>query len=147
MPPAVACQWPPLARLDAARRRLFSLPIVNPWLTVPASDYEGHMTAAGQLPALSAIFRGVYLEQRPRRVTVLGCATGNGFEHIDPAMTEEVIGVDINAAYLEVARKRFAASGFKLTLTTRTSCRPTSSRRASTSCMLRSCWSTRTPSC
>jgi len=88
---------------------------MNPWLTVPASEYEGHMITAGQLPALSAIFRDVYLQWKPRRLAVLGCATGNGFEHVVSSVTEHVIGVDINAAYLGVARMRFAASGFKLT--------------------------------
>jgi len=79
--------------LDTARPRSFALRDMNPWLTVSASDYEGHMIAAGQLGALSAIFRDVYLEQRPRRLAVLGCATGKGFEHIESSVTEHVIGV------------------------------------------------------
>jgi hypothetical protein len=29
---------------------------------------------------------------------VLGCATGNGFEHIDPLVTRRVVEIDINPA-------------------------------------------------
>jgi ubiquinone/menaquinone biosynthesis C-methylase UbiE len=89
---------------------------VNPWLTVPASDYEGHMMAAGQLTALNEVFRAVYVQHRPRRLAILGCATGNGIEHVRSSITEEVIGVDVNAEYLDVARERFAGSDFKLSL-------------------------------
>jgi hypothetical protein len=37
----------------------------------------------------------------------LGCAGGNGFERIDRAQTARVVGVDINAAFLVEARRRF----------------------------------------
>jgi ubiquinone/menaquinone biosynthesis C-methylase UbiE len=89
---------------------------VNPWLQIPALDYEGHMTAVGQLAALGAVFRDVYLQTRPRRLAILGCATGNGIEHVDASITSEVIGVDINAEYLGRARERFAGGRFTLTL-------------------------------
>jgi SAM-dependent methyltransferase len=39
---------------------------------------------------------------------VIGCTTGNGFEHIDHTHTHRVVGVDINAAYLAVLKTRFA---------------------------------------
>ena len=82
----------------------------NPWLTIPAADYEGHMALpeVGQLRALSELFGEAYRDLRPERVAALGCATGNGFEHIDPRITSQVVGVDINPQYLEVARTRFA---------------------------------------
>jgi len=89
---------------------------VNPWLSIPASDYEGHMTAVGQLAALGAVFRDVYLQTRPGRLAIVGCATGNGIEHVDPNITSEVIGVDVNAEYLSRARARFGGRGFTLTL-------------------------------
>ena len=80
----------------------------SPWLGIPADDYEGHMGSAGvdQLAALSGAFSEVYGRLRPARVAVLGCATGNGFEHIDVGMTRRLVGVDIHPGYLAVARRR-----------------------------------------
>lgn len=83
----------------------------NPWLSIPASDYEGHMASpgVGQLQYLNGLFRDLLKEFRPVRLAVLGCATGNGFEHIDPGVTRKVTGIDINGQYLEVLRERFSA--------------------------------------
>ena len=83
----------------------------NPWLSIPASDYEGHMKSPGVLQQqfLSAVFRGVLERFHPRSVAVPGCATGNGFEHIDPRVTQTVVGIDINPEYIAVLRNRFAA--------------------------------------
>ncbi len=83
----------------------------NPWLEIPAGDYEGHMGSpqVGQLQMLSQQFQRVLAEAQPAAVAVLGCATGNGFEHFDPAVTRCILGVDINPAYLEIARQRYPA--------------------------------------
>jgi SAM-dependent methyltransferase len=80
----------------------------NPWLRIPVSDYEGHMghPAVQQLPYLSAVFQEVLLEFQPKDIAVLGCSTGNGFEHI-PTSTRKIIGVDINPQYLDVVRQRY----------------------------------------
>lgn len=80
----------------------------SPWLDIPASDYEGHMGPGGadQLSPLSEIFGEVYVRLRPRRVAVLGCATGNGLEHVNAEWTDELVAVDINRAYLDVLRSR-----------------------------------------
>jgi ubiquinone/menaquinone biosynthesis C-methylase UbiE len=47
---------------------------------------------------------------------VLGCSTGNGFEHIDTTVTRSVVGIDINPEYLRVLQSRFGQkiSGLKL---------------------------------
>jgi SAM-dependent methyltransferase len=81
----------------------------NPWLSIPASDYEGHMAspAVGQAQFLSAVFGEILEEVRPGALAVLGCATGNGFERVDPRRTRRVVGVDINPEYLEIAGRRF----------------------------------------
>ncbi len=81
----------------------------NPWLHISARDYEGHMGPEGvnQLAILDRITGAVYEEIKPRRMAVLGCGTGNGFGHVDPAITDRLVGVDINSAYLEVARSRY----------------------------------------
>jgi SAM-dependent methyltransferase len=90
----------------------------NPWTVVPAADYERHMGPEGadQLAPLSAAFQEVYLATQPDRVLVLGCATGNGLEHVDPAVTKRIVGVDVNLQYLGVARQRFFHLGPRLEL-------------------------------
>ena len=83
----------------------------NPWLEIPAADYEGHMAApeVGQLQALNLLFKTTLERYRPHSVAVLGCCTGNGFEHIDGAVTRRVLGIDINGAYLDVLRERHSS--------------------------------------
>jgi SAM-dependent methyltransferase len=90
----------------------------NPWSLVPAADYEAHMGPAGvdQLAPLAGIFGKVYGALRPARLALLGCATGNGLEHVDPAVTRRVVGVDVNIQYLAVARQRFLRLGSALEL-------------------------------
>jgi len=82
---------------------------VNPWLTIPAADYEGHMGSpeVGQLAFLSEVFRDALNAYQPRCLLVVGCATGNGFEHIDRDRCEGVVAVDINPEYLSVLKTRF----------------------------------------
>jgi SAM-dependent methyltransferase len=69
-----------------------------------------------QLAPLSSIFQEVYLSAQPDRVLLLGCATGNGLEHVNPAVTQKVTGVDVNLQYLGIARQRFMHLGPKLEL-------------------------------
>jgi SAM-dependent methyltransferase len=91
-------------------------PVDDPWLAIPAEDYEAHMSAVGQTAILRAAFLRVYSDRRPKRLAVLGCTTGSDFRLIDAEATELAIGVDINPAYLAVARERSAALGAKLRL-------------------------------
>ncbi len=81
----------------------------NPWLSIPAAEYELHMGSPRVLQQqyLSRIFREVLERFRPRAIAVLGCATGNGFEHIDSRITRRVVGVDFNPEYVAVLRGRF----------------------------------------
>lgn len=82
----------------------------NPWLEIPACDYENHMALpeVGQAQALGNLMASVLKEFTPTSLAVIGCSTGNGFEHIDHARTHRVLGVDINAAYLSILKARFA---------------------------------------
>ncbi len=90
----------------------------NPWTVVPAADYERHMGPEGvdQLAPLSAIFQESYVAAQPDRLLVLGCTTGNGLEHVNPAVTQRIVGVDVNLQYLGVARQRFFHLGPRLEL-------------------------------
>ncbi len=90
----------------------------NPWTVVPAADYERHMGPEGvdQLAPLSAIFQESYLAAQPDRLLVLGCTTGNGLEHVNPAVTKRIVGVDVNLQYLGIARQRYFHLGPRLEL-------------------------------
>lgn len=81
----------------------------NPWLHIPASDYEGHMSSpeVGQLQLLNGLFKMILDETAPESLAVLGCTTGNGFEHIDFTRTTRVVAIDINPDYLDEAKERF----------------------------------------
>ncbi len=85
--------------------------MANPWLSIPLTDYEAHMNAASvqQLGALSQLFQRALAICRPESVAVLGIAGGNGLEQIDRGVTKRIVGLDINPAFLEEARGRFAA--------------------------------------
>ena len=82
----------------------------NPWLTVPLSEYEQHMSSVEvqQLGALSDLFAEVIGRCRPLSVAVLGIAGGNGLDHIDSSITARVVGLDLNPLYLEAVRDRYA---------------------------------------
>ncbi|MEW6197722.1 MAG: class I SAM-dependent methyltransferase [Planctomycetota bacterium] len=82
----------------------------NPWLHIPLTDYEGHMTLpqVAQAQLLSDLFADVLDRYAPASVAVLGCSGGNGFERIQPAVTRRVVGVDLNPEYVEHARRRHA---------------------------------------
>lgn len=81
----------------------------NPWLNIPAEDYEGHMSAPNvqQLQMLSGIFADVLNELSPESICVPGCATGNGFEYFIGKNAKRIVGVDINPAYIALCKNRF----------------------------------------
>lgn len=88
----------------------------NPWLDVSEADYVGHMSspAVNQRSVLSRLLCDALEGSLPRAVLVLGCSTGNGFEHVDAAVTRRVTGVDVNPAYLQRLRERFPNPAFAL---------------------------------
>jgi ubiquinone/menaquinone biosynthesis C-methylase UbiE len=81
----------------------------NPWLTIPPEEYEAHMSSPGvqQQQFLSRVFHTILASLKPACVAVPGCATGNGFEHIDASVSSSVIGIDINPVFLGVLYRRF----------------------------------------
>lgn len=84
--------------------------MANPWLDIPASDYEGHMNSPGvaQLSFLAELFENSLKNYDSTTVALLGCATGNGLESINPDTTRRVTVVDINPDYLQILRERYA---------------------------------------
>ena len=80
----------------------------SPWLRIPVRDYEAHMDRIGQSEALREIFARACMETRPRRLLVLGCSAGGDFPLVDPAVTRLLVGVDLNPAAIEEARRRGA---------------------------------------
>lgn len=84
----------------------------NPWLDIPLSDYESHisMPAIDQADMLAAQFSDALLRFSPESVAVIGCAGGNGFDKIDSSVTRRVVGVDINPGYIVAASSRFQGS-------------------------------------
>jgi SAM-dependent methyltransferase len=88
----------------------------NPWLDIPETDYVAHMSSAavGQQSVLSRLLGEVLDSVRPRVVLILGCSTGNGLEHVNPAATSRVVAVDVNREYLHGLRERFPNPSFEL---------------------------------
>jgi hypothetical protein len=82
----------------------------NPWLAVPLSEYEQHMSSVEvqQLGALSDLFAESIGLCRPFSIAVLGIAGGNGLDHIDTSVTARVVGLDLNPLYLEAVRQRYS---------------------------------------
>ena len=88
----------------------------NPWLDIPEVDYVGHMSSptVNQRPVLSRLMGDALESVRPRTLLVLGCSTGNGLEHVNPAVTSRVTVVDLNPGYLLRLGERFPNPGFEL---------------------------------
>ncbi|MBW1781625.1 MAG: class I SAM-dependent methyltransferase [Deltaproteobacteria bacterium] len=85
---------------------------MNPWMKIPLSDYEGHMsmTTVGQAQMLSDIFADMLNRYLPDSVAMLGCSGGNGFDHTRRSSVTRVVGIDINPEYIERTRTRYGRS-------------------------------------
>jgi SAM-dependent methyltransferase len=81
----------------------------NPWLEIQAEDYEGHMGSKSvcQFEPLRKIFNSALKKFSPKKVAILGCATGNGIEEIDFEKIEKLYALDINPNYLEIVKNRY----------------------------------------
>jgi len=83
--------------------------MANPWLSMPLTDYEGHMRspAVQQLDALSDLFAEALAVCHPASVAILGIAGGNGLERLDPLAVQRAVGVDVNPEYLSAVQERY----------------------------------------
>ena len=81
----------------------------NPWLDIPLADYEAHMAlpTVGQSQLMADELEGLVRRHAPTSLAVIGCAGGNGFDRLSGTSVARVVGVDINAAYIEQARRRY----------------------------------------
>lgn len=81
----------------------------NPWLNIPASDYEGHMglPEVNQLSFLRDVFKDSLSKYNNSSIAYLGCATGSGLEYIDKEKTNTLTAIDINPEYLYILRNRY----------------------------------------
>jgi hypothetical protein len=90
----------------------------NPWYGIPLSDYENHMShpLVGQAILLNTLTKKYLRGIKPQTAIFLGVAGGNGLEHVDPDSTAQVIGIDINQEYLDMAWSRYKdkINGLKL---------------------------------
>lgn len=84
----------------------------NPWLEIPLADYEGHMASpnVGQSRLIADELEALVRTYSPASVAVIGCAGGNGFDRLSGTSATRVVGVDINPAYIEQARERYAGA-------------------------------------
>ena len=80
----------------------------NPWIEIPYSDYERHMIKIGQAQVLNSLTKYSLDKYSPENFALLGCATGNGLEHINPEITKCIYAIDINQNYLNKTKENFA---------------------------------------
>jgi hypothetical protein len=101
----------------------------NPWLNIPLSDYEQHMSLpeVQQFGALADLFAEALArcsqdqgerqssawltsssKPSPSSVAILGIAGGNGLDRIDSNTTKRIVGLDVNPEYLDAARHRYS---------------------------------------
>jgi SAM-dependent methyltransferase len=83
--------------------------MTNPWLRIPATDYEGHMRSpnVAQQSFLAQTFKASLEKYNCSTIALLGCATGNGLEYVKKDATRRVTAIDINPEYLKVLRERY----------------------------------------
>jgi hypothetical protein len=90
----------------------------NPWKYIPLSDYERHMSdpSVGQSAVLRQIFQDQITAFKPAIVTIFGIGAGDGLDVLDPAVTKNVTGIDVNGEYLKRCADRYSSRGYSLTL-------------------------------
>lgn len=88
---------------------MHQIQMTNPWLRIPASDYEGHMSRhnVAQQQFLAQTFKASLSKHDSRMIALLGCATGNGLEYVTNNAARRVTAIDINPEYLEILRRRY----------------------------------------
>jgi len=84
----------------------------NPWQQLPHDTYEKHMghEKVRQLEMLSRVLGEqltLVADISEPVVAILGITGGNGLENIEAGRYRKIIGIDINADYLDICRERY----------------------------------------
>ncbi len=81
----------------------------NPWLEIPASDYDNHMNSpsVGQSSFMAEELKIALQKYTPDSIAILGCATGNGLEYVKNNTVKKITVFDINSEYLKLLKHRF----------------------------------------
>lgn len=84
---------------------------MNPWLEIKLNDYESHMalSSIAQAQYLSGLLAKYIEKYSPKSAAILGCAGGNGLDVISNSSLDRVVCIDINPAYIGVAKERFSS--------------------------------------
>lgn len=61
----------------------------------------------GQTKVLNELTKSLLNKYKPKNFALLGCATGNGLEHVDQYITKNVYAIDINPDYLRITKNNF----------------------------------------
>lgn len=82
---------------------------MNPWKTIEAIEYEGHMgdPLVKQLSFLAECFHYSISSYTPEEILLAGCATGNGIEGTEKFTVKRLVAMDINEEFLEITRERY----------------------------------------
>lgn len=82
---------------------------MNAWATIPLHEYESHMNhpQIGQAEYLAEKMGELARLIQPQSVAVIGSAGGNGFDQLQEAGVEFLIGIDINNDFCDVAFERY----------------------------------------
>ncbi|HQO30166.1 MAG TPA: class I SAM-dependent methyltransferase [Accumulibacter sp.] len=80
----------------------------NPWLEIPLSDYESHISlpAVAQGEMFASQLAATVQQFSPESVAIIGCAGGNGLDRL-PVTVRRVVGVDINPDYIAATSSRY----------------------------------------
>ena len=66
------------------------------------------LPTVGQSQLIADELAALVRRHSPISVAVVGCAGGNGFDRLSGTSVTRLVGVDINPAYIEQARQRYA---------------------------------------
>lgn len=86
----------------------------NPWETIDAIAYEGHMKFIKQYDLLNHIFKEQVTEFKGSVIGILGIGCGNGIEHVKQKTT--IYGYDINTSFLNSCKSKYKEKDVNLIL-------------------------------
>lgn len=86
----------------------------NPWETIDATAYEGHMKFIKQYDLLNHIFKEQVSEFQGSVIGILGIGCGNGLEHVKQKTT--IYGYDINTSFLNSCQNKYIEKDVNLIL-------------------------------